>query len=128
MLAFKIGAATLLSIALAQGWLLALGHTGAGPALRRLFPGWHQLLRSHIDYLMMALFLFAFAALGVRPPLWVVGLALAGAFVNPLMFLLAAVRPQWLQHPPLLYQAASIASFIATTLGFGITAWWAVLG
>lgn len=123
MMLFKAAGATLLSIALVQGWMLALYSTPAGVALRRLLPGQSFLLRSHIDYLMMTLFLFAFAALGATPPIWMAWLAVAGAAYNPLLFLVLARRPDWHQHPSRGYQIAATLGFVATTVGFGGTAW-----
>ena len=123
MFLFKVAAATLLSVALAQGWMLAIYSTPAGARLRRLLPGMSFLLRSHIDYLMMSLFLFAFAALDAHPPMFIAYLAVLGAAYNPLMFLVLARRPDWHQHQPRAYQIAATLGFIATTVGFLGTAW-----
>lgn len=123
MMLFKIGGALCLSLALAQGWLLALYSTPAGAPLRHWLPGQPSLLRSHIDYLMMALFLLVFAALGATPPLWLAALAVAGAVANPILFFLTALRPEWQQHRPKAYDVAATLSFIATTIGFGGTVW-----
>jgi len=123
MFLFKVAGATLLSVALFQGWLLALYSTPLGASLRRLLPGMPYLLRSHIDYLMMSLFLFAFAALDARPPMPIAWLAVVGAAYNPLMFLVLARRPDWHQHQPRAYQIAATLGFIATTVGFAGTAW-----
>ena len=67
--------------------------------MSRLLPNTRDLLASHLDYLMMTLFLLAFYGLfrvmGVAPPDWLVGGACFGAFVNPFGFLVRAAKPNY---------------------------------
>jgi hypothetical protein len=87
-----VAAAVCLTMALIEAWLL-LGRVSAKDgSLARLLPNTKDLLSSHIDYLMMALFLFAFYGLfrvmGIAPPDWLVAAACFGSFFNPFGFLL----------------------------------------
>lgn len=85
-----------------------------------------DLIRAHVDYLMMAQFLFLFAILfrqyTVTPPLWVVAACCYGAFFNPLGFLGRALTPKaelaaaaaLPPHMPL----PAVLTFTMTTIGF----------
>lgn len=123
MTELRIAAAIILSIALAMGWILALLRTPAAPVILKVVRDPGKFLYTHIDYLMMSLLLFAFAALVDDPSMTLVWLAIAGAFVNPFMLLLFALVPEWNKKQPLWYQALATASFLATTIGFGGLAW-----
>ncbi len=121
-------AAVCLSMALLEAWLL-LGRVSAkdGP-LARLLPNTKDLLSSHIDYLMMALFLFAFYGLfrivGVAPRDWLVASACFGSFFNPFGFLLRAVNPTcFLEAPPKAFLAFMTISCVATTASFAAAGW-----
>lgn len=77
--AFAVTGALCLSIALVEAWLLVALLARPEGALRRLVPNRADLVRSHIDYLMMALFLFVFYGLcrlwGREPMPWLIGAA-----------------------------------------------------
>jgi hypothetical protein len=95
--------------------------------LAKLIPGGKDLLRSHIDYLMMAQFLFIFYGLyrfmSVTPPVWVVVALCFGSFFNPFAFLVRAINPSFLKAPPVLFKLMLTVSCVATTVGYGATAW-----
>ncbi len=125
--AFAVSGALCLSMALIEAWLLVALLTPTGPALQRLLPNRADLVRSHIDYLMMALFLFVFYGMcrvtGTAPPNWLIIAACVGAFLNPFAFLVHAMRPDFKAAPPAGLFAAIISSCVATTVGFAATAW-----
>jgi len=114
----------ILGIALAIAWVLGItlffpnGYV-AGFIFQR-----DDLIRAHVDYLMMAQFLFLFALLfrqyRIIPPLWVIGPSCYGAFFNPLGFLLRALHPKIdpasIPEPHFPFQAG--LSFSLTTIGF----------
>ena len=91
-----------------------------------------DIIKAHIDYLMMAQFLLIFFVLfrqfAINTPAWLVGACSFGAFFNPLAFLkrgltpkpevMVAVEP----HFPLL----AALSFSLITVGF-LAAVWLVL-
>ncbi len=122
-----VAAAACLIMALIEAWLL-LGRVSAkdGP-LARLVPNTKDLLSSHIDYLMMALFLFVFYGLfrvmGVAPPDWLVAAACFGSFFNPFGFLLRAVKPAYQQAPPKIFMTFMTISCMATTASFSAAGW-----
>ena len=87
-----------------------------------------NLVKAHIDYLLMSLFLFIFfgvsTLLKVEPHLLPVCLALYGSTVNPLGFLIPAVSPKIAQSSSFsFYRLFLYSGHVATTLGFG----WIVL-
>ncbi len=84
-------------------------------------------IKAHIDFLMMAQFLFIFGLLfrqyAIKPPVWVIGMACYGAFFNPLGFLKVALTPKPPADappvPPLPYFPIPAAiSFTFATIGF----------
>jgi len=124
---FLLGfAALLLGIALAIAWVLGVSLFFPEGALARAIARRDDLIRAHIDYLMMAQFLFLFALLfrqyAIRPPLWVIAASCFGAFNNPLSFALRALQPKVdpATLPPVEPHFPLIAgvSFTLTTAGF----------
>jgi hypothetical protein len=122
-----VAAAACLTMALIEAWLLLIRVSAKEGPLNRLLPNTKDLLSSHIDYLMMALFLFAFYGLfrvvGVAPPDWLVAAACFGSFFNPFGFLLQAVKPSYLKTPPKAFMAFMTISCIATTASFAAAGW-----
>jgi len=114
-----------LAIALALAWVLGITLFFPNGAIASHIPRRPDLIRAHIDYLMMSQFLFIFFILfrqfSIKPPLWVVGACCFGAFFNPLAFLLRALTPinpagDVPVEPHFPIQAA--VSFTLTTAGF----------
>jgi hypothetical protein len=124
---FAFAGALCLSMALIEAWLLVALLASPGGALHRLLPNRADLVRSHIDYLMMALFLFVFYGLcrlvGAAPAGWLIAAACIGAFFNPFAFLVHAMRPDFKDAPPPVFFSALMGSCVATTAGFAATAW-----
>lgn len=111
-----------LTIALVLAWLLTFRFISDEGLVARIFPDKFQLVKAHIDYLLMALFMFAFFAVfqlaAIIPPLWAVSLACIGALLNPLGFFLRAMNPELIKSPTKLYESIMAISFLATTIGF----------
>jgi hypothetical protein len=122
-----VAASVCLIVALIEAWLMVAVLSGEDGPMNRLIPGGKELLRSHIDYLMMAQFLFVFyglfRVLQIAPPFWLVGCLCVGSFFNPFGFLVRAVKPSYLKNPPTAFTAMMITSCIATTIGYGATAY-----
>jgi len=105
-------------------WVLGVTLFFPNGFIIRLITERNDLLRAHIDYLMMAQFLFLFALFfrqdAIHPPLWVIAADCTGAFFNPLGFVLRALAPKidpatnTEPHFPL----PAALSFTLTTLGF----------
>jgi hypothetical protein len=125
--AFALAGAFCLSMALMEAWLLVALLATADGALHRRLPNRSDLVRSHIDYLMMALFLFVFyglcRAMGIAPADWLIAAACLGAFFNPFAFLVHAMRPDFKEAPPPVFFLLLMGSCVATTAGFAATAW-----
>jgi hypothetical protein len=120
-------AGLLLSIALVLAWLLGITLFFPHGYLASFIVNRSSLIRAHIDFLMMAQFLFIFGLLFrqylVKPPIWVIVSACYGAFFNPLGFLKVALIPKppanALAVPPAPYFPIHAAlSFTAATIGF----------
>jgi len=124
---FILAGAICLGTALIQAWLLVGRFASDEGPLARLIPGKQDLLRSHIDYLMMAQFLFVFYALyayfSITPPVWVIAATCIGSFFNPFAFLWRAVRPHDVRGAPGGFVPMITVSCILTTIGYGATAW-----
>jgi len=113
-----------LTIALAIAWVLGVTLFFPDGFLAGLLVERADIIRAHIDYLMMAQFLFIFFLLfrqyAIDPPVWVVAACCFGAFFNPLAFLVRGLTPKPLVAIPVEahfpFQAA--LSFTLTTVGF----------
>lgn len=123
---FVLMGSVCLGVALVQSWLLVAVFSDNGP-VSKFIPGRQDLLKSHIDYLMMSQFLFIFfvllKSLAVAPPLWLVAAVCIGSFFNPLAFFIRAIRPSYVTQPPLPFTAMITISCILTTVGYAAVAW-----
>lgn len=109
-------------VSLVLAWLMVGVRYLRIPALVRLFPNDADLLRCHVDYILMSLVLFAFGALHPPIPMWLAACLIVGATTNPILFLVMAVSPRVKALQPLWFKAASGVSFAIATVGFGGTA------
>lgn len=122
-----VAAAVCLLMALIESWLLVVVLSSETGPLAKAIPGSKDLLRSHIDYLMMAQFLFVFYGLlrllAVTPSIWVVVAICFGSFCNPLAFLIRALKPAYLKAPPAIFTGFLTVSCLATTAGYVSVGW-----
>lgn len=123
--AFLLSFATLcLAIALVIAWVLGVTLFFPNGYIAGFIFERADLIRAHIDYLMMAQFLFLFALLfrqySIVPPLWVIGASCFGAFFNPLAFVLRALHPKidLTAAPEPHFPLQAGVSFSLTTIGF----------
>ncbi len=113
-----------LTIALTIAWVLGITLFFPDGALAGTLVERADIIRAHVDYLMMAQFLFIFFLLfrqyAIDPPVWVVVACCFGAFFNPLAFLVGALAPMPAVvipvEPHFPFQAG--LSFTLTTVGF----------
>jgi hypothetical protein len=113
-----------LTIALAIAWVLGITLFFPDGVLAGFLVERADIIRAHIDYLMMAQFLFIFFLLfrqySIDPPIWVVAACCFGAFFNPLAFLIRGLTPKPSVAIPVEahfpFQAG--LSFTLTTVGF----------
>jgi hypothetical protein len=126
---FMLGvfAAFLLFLALVLAWVLGITLFYPRGALSRRLADRNDIIRGHIDYLMMSQFLFlfflAFKQYSIRPPLPIVTCLCFGAFFNPFAFVLRGLRGPPSAPPEEGFPVSAIASFSATTLGFLGATW-----
>jgi hypothetical protein len=115
-----------LAIALMLAWWLGITLFYSKGMLAGLIVERADIIRAHIDYLMMAMFLFIFALLfrqyTVKPPIWVIAAACYGAFFNPLGFLIRGITPKAAAAVPAVYDPhfplPAAITFTLTTIGF----------
>jgi hypothetical protein len=105
-----------LAVAALSGWVMVAlveqPHTLERLGLRQ--PA--RIRQAHLDLLFMGA-IVTVVGLAVQPiPTWVGGLLVAGAFVQPLMFLPIAVRPEIKAAFP--YRAANAGFFTATSVAW----------
>ena len=123
---FVLTGSLCLIIALIQAWLLVAVFSSETSPVSRIIPGRQDLLKSHIDYLMMAQFLFIFfmlyRVLSLTPPLWVVACVCIGSFFNPFAFFVRAVKPDYLRNAPMAFVGMITVGCILTIVGYGASA------
>lgn len=121
-----IGASIFIIISLALAWLSTAVRVMRVPALQRLFPRSDNIVKSHIDFLLMALLIIALYLLGqqldVVYPDWVIWSMLIGGFTNPLIFMVAALYTPEEFKPGAIFLVGTMISFIITTVGFATAA------
>ena len=113
-----------LSIALAIAWVLGISLFFPDGALASHLVERDDVIRSHVDYLMMTQFLLiffvAFRQFAITPPLWLVSACGFGAFFNPLAFLIRGLTPKTVATLPVEphFPLQALLSFSLTTIGF----------
>lgn len=122
---FFLGVALLcLVLALVLAWLLGITLFFPKSNLAEFIVERNDLIRAHIDYLMITQFLLIFFGLfklfSIDPPFWVVGAASYGAVMNPLGFLKRALTPKIVATTPTepYFPLSAGVSFSLTTFGF----------
>ncbi|MFK8022762.1 MAG: hypothetical protein AB8G26_02255 [Ilumatobacter sp.] len=116
-------AAVLVIVSLALAWTATLTLYLKVPLLTRAFPAGFQLVRAHIDYLLMAMLMTTFVVLADRVD---VGFSVAlqwtivvGAVWNPLGFVVLATRAGQRGPRPGFETWATVVGFVPATVGFG---------
>ncbi|HEV7731824.1 MAG TPA: hypothetical protein VGR62_06665 [Candidatus Binatia bacterium] len=116
-----------LTTALVEAWCLTAVRQMQVAAMKRLFPDSQQLLRSHIDYLMMTGLLFIsylmFRQLDVVPPALVLAAMCIGSILNPAAFLALAIKPSLGKATGGPFGGIVALSFVCTTVGYLGAAW-----
>ncbi len=112
-----------LLISLGLAWLASLILYARLATLKRIFPASHQLIRAHIDFLLMSMLLVMFyylgQAFGVEYPAWTIALLCIGAVYNPLGFIVLAIKPDMANPKTSGEKLRILLGFLPATLGFG---------
>lgn len=113
----RLAAAGLLQVAAAAGTGWPLAAVTAKPELldRAGITSIRRLRQCHVDLLMMGGLITA-AGAACDPPGWAETAVVVGGWTNPALFLPMAVDPKVTTKPA--YMAASVASFVITSLGW----------
>lgn len=118
-----IVAAGITLFSLGQAWLATLIVYGEIKALKKIFPATHNLIRSHIDYLMMASLLgvvyFGCLHLSITLPDAIIVILCFGAIYNPLGFMLKAISPGLGHDGSMRTKLGVCLGFLPATIGFG---------
>ncbi|NJD08688.1 MAG: hypothetical protein FIA97_19675 [Methylococcaceae bacterium] len=116
-----------LILALIEAWLLVALATNPAGGLSRWIADFGDLVKSHIDYLLMALFLFVFyllfAQFQITAPAWLIGALGLGSLGNPALFLVRAMKPDLKTAPTGWFRGLMGGSCVLTTIGYVGGAW-----
>jgi hypothetical protein len=116
-----VGCATM-TMALLEAWCLSGIRHLQLDFMRRIFPSYQYLLKSHIDFLLMTGLLFVFylvlTRLEVTPPGLILLAIGIGSLLNPAGFLALAMKPDLPQTPFSVFGAIMAGSFVLTTVGY----------
>lgn len=118
-----VAGAICLLAAVIEGWVLALIHYLKWEPVKKIFPGYRYLVRSHIDYAMMATLVFVtyliLKNLGLALPKLAIVALIVGAFGNPFGFFLQAIKPELLETDSLLLKVGILLGLLPATYGIG---------
>ena len=118
-------AAGVMLFSLFEAWLATLIIYGKVTFLKKIFPATHNLIRSHVDYLMMTSLLivsyFVCLHLSIVLPKWVIIMLCIGVIYNPFGFFIKAINPKAGQSDTAFGKFMVCAAFLPTTIGFGYT-------
>jgi hypothetical protein len=114
-----------LTITLVLAWCLVGVRSSA--FMKKMFPSYQQLLKAHMDYLLMTgllmIFYLLFAHFRVLvSPLILISMSV-GSLMNPMGFLALAIKPDIRQHPASVFGGLMAGSFTLTTIGYAGAAW-----
>ncbi len=119
-----LAAALCLFIALVEAWIMTLIRYLKMESLRKVFRNYRDLVRSHIDYLMMAALTGAIywivQSLQITLPDLIIWLIFIGALYNPFGFVLQAIKPD-LADGGYLSKVGIVLGFMPLTIGMGWT-------
>ncbi len=122
-----LSGAFLILLSIAIGWLIIARKYLSLEIFIRLIRDDKKLVKAHIDYIMMALILFAFFIIGVNLPLPLILLACAGALADPALFIFLSVKPDVNKKIGSPFSVISTIVFLITTVGIGGSAFFIIL-
>lgn len=107
-------------VTLGLSWCLVGVRTSA--FMKSLFASYPNLLKAHLDYLMMTgllmVFFLLFTHFQVSPSPLIVWAMSIGSFMNPVGFILLSLKPNLSQHPASPFGILMSGSFTLTTIGY----------
>lgn len=117
-----IAASVCLIMALLEAWLLTAARYLKWRWVKKVFPNYRDLVRSHIDYLIMSAIIFVvflvLLQLQISPPPWILWLTFIGAIYNPFGFILQAIKPDIVGEDTL-SKIGVVIGFLPLSIGLG---------
>jgi hypothetical protein len=113
-----VGASAFIILSLVIAWMATAVRILNVKPLKQMFPAHQNLVKAHIDYILMALLLMAFYLINVELPVWIIGAMLVGGFLNPFLFIVAAMNKPEAFRPGAVFMTITMFSFVSTTVGF----------
>lgn len=118
-----ITAAICMLVSLGLAWIASLIVYVKVAFLKRIFVAPHQLIRAHIDYLlMMGLLILSFyliERLSLSIPDSIVIITCIGALYNPFGFIMLAMKPKMANPETAFEKARVLLGFLPATIGYG---------
>lgn len=117
-----LAASICLIIALIEAWVLTAVRYLRWNGIKKIFPNYRDLVRSHIDYLIMSAIVFGvylvLKELSIRPPESILWLTFVGALYNPFGFILQAMKPDIVGND-LFSKVGVVIGFLPLSIGLG---------
>ncbi len=118
-----VTAALCMLISLLLAWIASLIVYARVSSLKKIFVAPHQLIRAHIDYLLMSLLLVMSFYLAERfvleLPVSIIVLVCVGALYNPFGFIVLAMKPAMANPETLTDKLRILLGFLPATIGYG---------
>tara|TARA_R110002072_G_scaffold283828_1_gene447469 strand:+ start:9443 stop:9856 length:414 start_codon:yes stop_codon:yes gene_type:complete len=115
-------AAICLIMSLGLAWLASFILYLKTAWLKKIVKANHQLIRAHIDYILMCLLLVVIYYLcqerAIVLPTWCIITACIGALYNPFGFIVLAFKPSMANPESTLEKARVLLGFLPATIGF----------
>lgn len=116
-----LAASICLLTALVQAWLMTAVRYFQAAFVLKMFPNYRDLVRSHVDYLIMTGIIFAtFLVLNyyaINLPVLACWLIFIGALYNPFGFILQAIKPDIVESGGMVTKAGTVIGFLPLTIG-----------
>jgi hypothetical protein len=116
-----------LSLAVVSGWLLVSIRFIRIKYLASIFSADKLLVKSHVDYSIMAVLLFALYLLmthfKTEPPISVILATCIGSVLNPSSFVVLAIKPDISQKNKAIFGTVAFTGFVLTSVGYMGSIW-----
>lgn len=116
-----VAASICLLVALVQAWLMTGVRYFDLAWVKRMFPNYRNLIRSHVDYLMMTSLIFSMYLvlnyLELVLPTVIYWLIFIGAIYNPFGFLIEAIKPDIVDGGGPMMKLGTVLAFMPLTIG-----------
>lgn len=120
-----ITASLCMTITLGLSWCLVGVRSSA--FMKKMFPNYQYLLKAHIDFLLMTgllmIFFLLFSHFSTSPSVFILLSMCVGSLMNPVGFLLLAIKPNLRQSPASPFGTIMACSFTLTSIGYAGAAW-----